>query len=205
MTWAAWLVPLVAVLVVVVLVWYSVQLAMRLDRLHWRLLSTRDTLDRLTVRRAADARLLCSSGLLGAGAAHALDVAALACLTGKEALFVVDDLDRRRDGLHDVAYDEHSVADRTERESALSRAIRETLTPDVRDAVSADAEGHALLESLDMACYRVQLARSMHNLDVTQVRHLRDQPCVRFLRLYGRAPAPASIDFDDATTEVATG
>ncbi|MGO3797056.1 MAG: hypothetical protein ACTJGR_08060, partial [Pauljensenia sp.] len=189
----------VVVAVVVAASWYSLQLAKRLDRLHWRLLSTRDALDRLTVRRASEARLVVSSGLLASDGAASIDHAALACLTGEEALFVMDDLDRRRDGLHDGVVDEHAVAERNERESALTRAIRETLTPDLRDSVARTPKGRELLDSLDMACYRVQLARSMHNLDVSQVLHLRDKPWVRLLRLYGRAPAPATIDFDDAT------
>lgn len=193
-----WTVITVVVVVVLVACWYSVQLAKRLDRLHWRLLSTRDALDRLTVRRASEARLIASSGLLRAGDAEPVDRTALACLTGEEALFVMDDLDRRRDGLHDGVVDEHAVAERNERESALTRALRGALTPPVRDTIRQDPRGRELLDSLDMACYRVELARSMHNLDVTQVRHLRENPWVRVLHLYGRAPVPATIDFDDA-------
>ena len=200
MSGAWWVLVTVVVAVVLVASWYSFQLAKRLDRLHWRLLSTRDALDRLTVRRASEARLLVASGLLPPDGAASVDRAALDCLTGEEALFVMDDLDRRRDGLHDGVVDEHAVAERNERESALTRAVRETLTPDERDRVAEAPGGRELLDSLDMACYRVQLARSMHNLDVTQVLHLRENPWVRLLRLYGRAPAPSTIDFDDATT-----
>jgi len=177
--------------------WYAVSLAKRLDRLHWRLLTTRDSLDRFTVRRAADARLLAVSGLLAAAPARDVALAATTCLDGDEALFVNDELDRRRDGLRAVAYDERSVAERNERESALSRVLRGALTPEVRARIQADPEGAPLLSNLDMACYRVQLARSMHNLDVTQVRHLRDNGWVRVLHLYGRAASPATIDFDD--------
>ncbi|MDN5963038.1 MAG: hypothetical protein L0H81_00620 [Actinomyces sp.] len=197
-----WVAPLVLVLVLAAS-WYALELAKRLDRLHWRLLSTRDALDRLTVRRASEARLVVASGLLPAEGAHRIDRAALACLTGEEALFVMDDLDRRRDGLHDAEVDEHAVAERNERESALTRAIRGTLTPEVVDRVREAPRGPELLDSLEMACYRVQLARSMHNLDVTQVLHLRENPWVRILHLYGRAPVPATIDFDDATTSTA--
>lgn len=195
-----WLAVALVVVLVLVASWYSLQLAKRLDRLHWRLLSTRDALDRLTVRRASEARLVVASGLLPPEGAALVDRTALACLTGEDALFVMDDLDRRRDGLHDGVVDEHAVAGRNERESALTRAIRESLTPEVRDRMSAAPRGTELLDSLDMACYRVQLARSMHNLDVTQVLHLRENPWVRVLHLYGRAPVPATIDFDDATT-----
>ncbi|MCI1641063.1 MAG: hypothetical protein LKI58_03295 [Actinomyces sp.] len=202
---AGWAALTAVILVVLVAGWYAVQLARRLDRLHWRLLSTRDALDRLTVRRAADARLLAASGLLDAEPARALTDAATTCLMADEAVFVNDDLDRRRDGLRGVAYDERSVAERNERESALSRALRACLTPQARDRVSADPEGSRLLESLDMACYRVQLARSMHNLDVTQVRHLRENAWVRALHLYGRATPPDTIDFDDGASALGPG
>ncbi len=197
MTATAWIVVALVVIVAALCLWYAMSLAKRLDRLHWRLLTTRDSLDRFTVRRAADARLLAMSGLLPPESARELGLAATTCLDGDEALFVNDELDRRRDGLRAVAYDERSVAERNERESALSRALRVALTPEVRARVQANSEGAVLLSNLDMACYRVQLARSMHNLDVTQVRHLRDNAWVRILHLYGRATLPATIDFDD--------
>lgn len=190
-----------AVLAVAAATWYAVSLAKRLDRLHWRLLTARDGLDRLTVRRAADARLLAASGLLEPAAAGEVAAAATTCLMADDAVFVNDDLDRRRQGLGGVAYDERSVADRNERESALSRALRSAVTPEVRDRLRDDASGAALLSALDMASYRVQLTRSMHNLDVTQVRHLRENPWVRVLHLYGRATPPATIDFDDGAQD----
>ena len=195
-----WLLVVLVLVVLLIAGWYAFELAKRLDRLHWRLLSTRDALDRLTVRRASEARLVVASGLLPVEGAELIDHAALSCLTGEEALFVMDDLDRRRDGLHDAVVDEHAVAERNERESSLTRAIRGTLTPEVLDQVRTQPRGRELVDSLEMACYRVQLARSMHNLDVSQVLHLRENPWVRLLHLYGRAPAPATIDFDDATT-----
>lgn len=200
MSTTGWVLLAVVLVLLVAACWYALQLAKRLDRLHWRLLSTRDALDRLTVRRASEARILVSSGLLAEATTEALDRAALTCLTGEDALFVMDDLDRRRDGLHEGVVDEHAVAGRNERESALTRALRETLTPEVREHLAGTPRGGEQLDSLDMACYRVQLARSMHNLDVTQVMHLRENPWVRLLHLYGRAPVPSTIDFDDATT-----
>lgn len=188
---------LIAVVVVLAAGWYAIQLAKRLDRLHWRVLTTRDTLDRLSARRAADASLLASSGLLDAADAARLGRLAAQCLASEGARLVNDELDRRRDGLHDVPYDERQVAERSERESALSRELAAVLTPQMRERIARDPGGRSTLESLDAASYRVQLTRSMHNVDVTQVRHLRENPWVRLFHLYGHAPAPTTIDFDD--------
>jgi len=45
----------------------------------------------------------------------------------------------------------------------------------------------------------IQLARSAHNTDVTQVRSLRGTALVRLFHLAGHAPEPEPIDFDDDT------
>lgn len=195
-----WAVLLLAVALLVLSLRYSVQLAKRLDRLHLRILSTRDALDALAVRRAAEARMLADSGLLEPERARELGERAAQCLRGDEALFVDDSLGRGRPHPDGGAVDARAVAVCNERESALTRTIRATLTPGVRDRLHEDGKGGPLVDSLDMACYRLQVARSMHNLDVSQVRRLRDQAWVRVFRLYGRAPAPDTIDFDDATT-----
>lgn len=197
---ALWGAVLVAVVLLVWVLWHSVQLAKRLDRLHLRILSTRDALDALAVRRAAEARMLADSGLLEGPSARALGESAAECLRGDDALFAVDSLGAGRQTPHEGVGDARGVALRNERESALTRTIRVTLTPQLRDRLREDDRARPLLESLDMACYRLQVARSMHNLDVSQVRRLREQLWVRILRLYGRAPAPDTIDFDDATT-----
>ena len=196
-TWGALVVLLVVLLVAVR---YAVQLATRLDRLHLRIVSTRDALDALAVRRAAQARMLADSGCLDGEAARLLGERAAQCLRGDDARFVDDalgDRDRKEPRAGDA---QRAVAARNERESALSRAIREALDPGTRDRLDADGSAEVLVEALDMASYRLQVARSMHNLDVSQVRRLREHPWVRLLHLYGRAPAPDTIDFDDATT-----
>lgn len=195
---------LVVVLVLLLLgLRYAVQLAKRLDRLHLRILSTRDALDALAVRRAAEARMLADSGLLDAAESGELGERAAQCLQDEDARFADDALGRGRPHLGGAPAQDRAAWARNERESALTRAIRTTLTPAVRDRLHGDERGRPLLESLDMACYRLQVARSMHNLDVSQVRRLREQVWVRALHLYGRAPAPDTIDFDDATTPAA--
>ena len=91
------------------------------------------------------------------------------------------------------------VAARLERASALSRAIRDTLTPEVRCSITSDPQAAARLEALDATCYRIELTRNVHNVDVAGVRALRSARMVKLLRLAGRAPIPEPIDFDDDT------
>ena len=108
-----------------------------------------------------------------------------------------DGLDRRTTASR--RGDRVEVAARLERASALSRAIRDTLTPEVRCSITSDPQAAARLEALDATCYRIQLARSAHNTDVTQVRSLRGTALVRLFHLAGHAPEPEPIDFDDDT------
>lgn len=65
--------------------------------------------------------------------------------------------------------------------------------------LAAREPARARLEALDATCYRIQLARSAHNTDVTQVRSLRGTALVRLFHLAGHAPEPEPIDFDDDT------
>ena len=69
--------------------------------------------------------------------------------------------------------------------------------------LNASFEGMSLaaarLEALDATCYRIQLTRNVHNVDVAGVRALRSARMVKLLRLAGRAPIPEPIDFDDDT------
>ena len=163
---------------------FAITRARRLDRLHQRILASRDSLSRLLLRRASEADLLsCSAGLEGSGLA---DAARAYIQDGGDQL-TTDGLDRRTAAQRQG--DRVEVATRLERASALSRAIREALTPDVR----------ARMEALDATCYRIQLTRNVHNVDVAGVRALRSARMVKLLRLAGYAPIPEPIDFDDDT------
>ena len=173
---------------------FAITRARRLDRLHQRILASRDSLSRLLLRRASEADLLSRSvGLENSGLA---DAARAYIQDGGDQL-TTDGLDRRTAAQRQG--DRVEVAARLERASALSRAIRETLTPDERARTASDPQASARLEALDATCYRSELTRNGHNVDVAGVRALRSARMVKLLRLAGHAPIPEPIDFDDDT------
>ena len=183
-----------AVIALGVVAGFAITRARRLDRLHQRILASRDSLSRLLLRRASEADLLShSAGLEGKGLA---DAARTYIQDGGDQL-TTDGLDRRTAAQRQG--DRVEVAARLERASALSRAIRETLTPEERERIASDSDAGARLEALDATCYRIQLTRNVHNVDVAGVRALRSARMVKLLRLAGHAPIPEPIDFDDDT------
>lgn len=183
-----------AVITLSVVAGFAITRARRLDRLHQRLLASRDSLSRLLLRRASEADLLCrSAGLEDSGLA---DAARAYIQDGGDQL-TTDGLDRRTAAQRQG--DRVEVATRLERASALSRAIRETLTAEERARIASDPGAGARLEALDATCYRIELTRNVHNVDVAGVRALRSARMVKLLRLAGHAPIPEPIDFDDDT------
>ena len=183
-----------AVIALGVVAGFAITRARRLDRLHQRILASRDSLSRLLLRRASEADLLSrSAGLENSGLA---DAARAYIQDGGDQL-TTDGLDRRTAAQRQG--DRVEVAARLERASALSRAIRETLTPDERARTASDPQASARLEALDATCYRIELTRNVHNVDVAGVRALRSARMVKLLRLAGHAPIPEPIDFDDDT------
>ena len=184
----------VAVIALGVVAGFAITRARRLDRLHQRILASRDSLSRLLLRRASEADLLSRSvGLENSGLA---DAARAYIQDGGDQL-TTDGLDRRTAAQRQG--DRVEVATRLERASALSRAIRETLTPEERARIVSDPQAGARLEALDATCYRIELTRNVHNVDVAGVRALRSARMVKLLRLAGHAPIPEPIDFDDDT------
>ena len=183
-----------AVIALGVVAGFAITRARRLDRLHQRILASRDSLSRLLLRRASEADLLTRSvGLENSGLA---DAARAYIQDGGDQL-TTDGLDRRTAAQRQG--DRVDVATRLERASALSRAIRETLTLEDRARIASDPEAGARLEALDATCYRIELTRNVHNVDVAGVRALRSARMVKLLRLAGHAPIPEPIDFDDDT------
>lgn len=183
-----------AVMALAVVAGFAITRARRLDRLHQRILASRDSLSRLLLRRASEADLLSSSaGLESSGLA---DAARAYIQDGGDQL-TTDGLDRRTAAQRQG--DRVDVATRLERASALSRAIRETLTPEERARIASDPGAGARLEALDATCYRIELTRNVHNVDVAGARALRSARMVKLLRLAGHAPIPEPIDFDDDT------
>ena len=183
-----------AVIALGVIAGFAITRARRLDRLHQRILASRDSLSRLLLRRASEADLLSrSAGLESSGLA---DAARAYIQDGGDQL-TTDGLDRRTAAQRQG--DRVEVAARLERASALSRAIRETLTLEERARIVSDPQAAARLEALDTTCYRIELTRNVHNVDVAGVRALRSARMVKLLRLAGHAPIPEPIDFDDDT------
>ena len=183
-----------AVIALGVVAGFAITRARRLDRLHQRILASRDSLSRLLLRRASEADLLSrSAGLENSGLAHA----ARAYIQDGGDQLTTDGLDRRTAAQRQG--DRVEVAARLERASALSRAIRETLTLEERARIASDSQASARLEALDATCYRIELTRNVHNVDVAGVRALRSARMVKLLRLAGHAPIPEPIDFDDDT------
>ena len=191
-----WLLVAIAVAVIAlgVVAGFAITRARRLDRLHQRILASRDSLSRLLLRRASEADLLSRSvGLENSGLA---DAARAYIQDGGDQL-TTDGLDRRTAAQRQG--DRVEVATRLERASALSRAIRETLTPEERARIASEPQASARLEALDATCYRIELTRNVHNVDVAGVRAQRSARMVKLLRLAGHAPIPEPIDFDDDT------
>jgi len=183
-----------AVIALGVVAGFAITRARRLDRLHQRILASRDSLSRLLLRRASEVDLLSRSvGLENSGLA---DAARTYIQDGGDQL-TTDGLDRRTTAQRQG--DRVEVATRLESASALSRAIRETLTPEERARIASDPQASARLEALDATCYRIELTRNVHNVDVAGVRALRSARMVKLLRLAGHAPIPEPIDFDDDT------
>ena len=183
-----------AVIALGVVAGFAITRARRLDRLHQRILASRDSLSRLLLRRASEADLLSrSAGLENSGLA---DAARAYIQDGGDQL-TTDGLDRRTAAQRQG--DRVEVAARLERASALSRAIRETLTLEERARIASESQAAARLEALDATCYRIELTRNVHNVDVAGVRALRSARMVKLLRLAGHAPIPEPIDFDDDT------
>ena len=186
-----------AVITLAVVAGFAITRARRLDRLHQRILASRDSLSRLLLRRASEAELLAHAAGLDSGGGPGLVDAARAYIRDGGDQLTTDGLDRRTSAQRQA--DRVEVNARLERASAVTRAIREALTPDVRAQITADPQAAARLEALDATCYRIELTRNVHNVDVAGVRALRSARMVKLLRLAGHAPVPEPIDFDDDT------
>lgn len=187
--WTAW--AFVVVLGVLIAVWVVWAAATRLDRLHRRVVASRATLDAQLVRRATAAWDLAAAGVLDPVSSVLVAEAAREALT------------HSNEGAAPAPPDATDELDQAMAESELSRVLRAALGGPEDRAQLESVEGAAeLLEHLDHAWYRAQLARRFHNDAVVQVRRIRAKGYVRLFRLAGRAPVPATFEMDDATTTV---
>lgn len=199
-------------------------LAVRLDRLHRRILSVRAVFDKALIKRAATCLQVADFGILGEAATATLTDSAKAALAPVDVSVYSDRFQRGEHAAADAGTQAGAAAltaspggldgasrlagpngagwttvDRLLTESNLSRTIRETMSPTVREAFRVDQVGAPLLNEFDTACYRVQVARRLHNQDVGQVRKLHDRWLVRAFHLAGCAALPNFVDLDDET------
>jgi hypothetical protein len=161
------------VLILLLAGFYLSWTAGRIDQLHHRIEVARAGLDAQLVRRSAVSMELGTCGLL--------DPAAAVLIAG-------------------AAHEARSCADedREPAESDLSRALRAALDqPGQVAELQAGPGGPELLGELDAAAHRVVMARRFHNDAVRATRAVRRKRHVRYLRLAGHAPEPATLEFDD--------
>lgn len=180
----------VAVLVCLLGVWLW-RLAVRIDRLHRRVISTRAALGRSLVKRASDSLQLATSGLIDHTGSDDLATAARRCLAAVEIPVVADGIEDASTAV-DVFEDRRYVV-----ESDLSRALRDVLDQQTRELLSGEPLGEAMLEDLDATAYRVRVNRTLHNQNVSLVRDLRGRIPARLFHLAGHAPMPQYVDLDD--------
>lgn len=150
--------------------WYLSYTAVRLDRLHHRVIGTAAALDAQLVRRAE----------------AALEVAYLAGIDPASATLLATSSARALD------FDGSWSQERLDAESELTEVLRATQRP-----AGQGVEVEELLDRVRGAGERVQLARRFHNESVREVHDVRGQRAVRFLRLAGSAKVPKPINFDD--------
>jgi hypothetical protein len=173
MSWWAWLIILLVVLVLFGL--YLSQTAGRLDRLHRRVDAGRVSLDRALLERQTVASEVAGALLPDPFTAEVIADAV------REA--------RRTDAADDLA--------RGLAESNLSRVLAATF--DDAEAVSEVAAGPEgeLMNDLESCTRRVQLSRRFYNDAVRACRDVRDNWLVGKFRLAGHTPLPEPFEMDD--------
>ncbi|WP_350227756.1 hypothetical protein [Paraoerskovia sediminicola] len=207
-------ITVVVVLVVAVVGWLLWTAAVRLDRLHRKVVASRLALDAQLVRRASAASELAASGLLDPASSMLVAEAAQVELTDDLGdLALVADPGGPPEGTDEPGADAAELERLTVRdglaqqfdpararaESELSAILRGALGgPEEVRELCADPRADALVRSLGAAWYRVQLARRFHNQAVAQTQRVRRKWYVRYFRVAGHAALPVTVDFDDA-------
>lgn len=194
MAWWGWVLVAAGALIVLVLAIRAVRTARRIDRLHRRVLSGRAGLNRQLVKRASEAQRTADLEAVPPAEASQLREAAAGALALAESGVVAVGLGRNPESR---AQQSRTAEERLLAESMLTRAIAQALSPDVRALLLEQPVTAAQLSALDGACYRVQLARTLHNQDVALALALRDRPLPRVLHLAGGAALPEYVDLDD--------
>ena len=182
LTWGA-----VAVAVLLGIAWYLSYSAARLDRLHSRVEGALSALDAQLVRRAEATLELANSGVVDAASALMLAAAASESLEAHNERAVE----------HDLLEGQH-FAGREVLESDLTEALQAALDREVVAQIRADdGPGTPMLQRVEAAAVRVQLARRFHNDAVKDVQRVRRKWVVRLFRLAGHADLPRTVEFDD--------
>lgn len=176
-----------AVIAVVLVAWYLTYSAARLDRLHAKVEGALAALDAQVVRRAEASLELATSGLLDpASSLILLDASSRS-------------LDSAVNGQGQHVLHIRGFAGRETVESDLSEVLATALTPQTLADLRLRGGDSAtdMLERIEAAGLRVQIARRFHNQAVTDVQRVRRKRVVRAFRLAGRAPMPETVEFDD--------
>ena len=119
----------VALVIVAVSVGAAIGRARRLDRLHQRIIASREALSRLLLRRASEASLLAQTSPFEDGGAQTMLDIARATIHDDGDQLTTDGLDRRTTASRRA--DRVEVATRLERASALSCPVP-SVTPSLR-------------------------------------------------------------------------
>lgn len=171
-----WWWPVATVAIMIVSALYLSYTAGRLDRLHRKIDTARLALDGQLLRRSAVALELASSGVLDPAT----------------SVLLADAAHRAR-----TAHDDDDVA-RAGAESALTSALEAALAdPDDVAELRTDPLAAALLEELDASVRRVALARRFLNDAVRGCQLVHRHRAVRWFRLAGHTPLPATMEMDD--------
>lgn len=177
---------MIVVAAIALAAWYLTFSATRLDRLHARLEGAGNALDAQLVRRAS----------------VTLQIAASGRLDPATALFIADAAQHARETDRQDSSDEQDQQAREMAESDLTRALRAAFADESLTAeIAADPLGRELLHELSSACLRVQLSRRFLNDVVRSARVVRRKRVVRYLRLAGHAPWPATFEISDTPPE----
>ncbi len=165
-----------ALAVLLAIGWFLSYTAIRLDRLHYRLVGTAAALDAQLVRRA--------EATLETGLGADLDRATATLLIGAAG----QALDEPGDW----------TPERDRAESELTEVLRAADEPlAVREAEPDAEEARELIERLRGTAVRVRFARQFHNDAVNETRELHSRRHVRWFRLAGHTDPPALVEFDD--------
>ena len=159
---------LLAIIIVLISIWYLTFTATRLDRLHHRVETSWANLDVLLQKRAAVALEIAHSDIA--------DPASSVLLTA--AAYQARDAD---------------IQNRSQAESGLSGALGLLLEDSENLETAADS---ALLTELSALTDKVRVAIAIHTDAVARTQMVRRKFIVRVFRLAGTAPLPITYEFE---------